>query len=94
MGTPVVTLPGARPVSRQTHAILVAIGHPEWSARNEDDYVAIATALAADPDRRRALRRQLPAQMQASALCDAQGFARALETVYRGMWTRYLSKGF
>jgi protein O-GlcNAc transferase len=90
MGVPVVTLAGLRPFSRQTHAILHAIGKPEWSACNSDDYVAIAARLANDPIKLSRARRSLRQQMAASALCDGPRFARNLERVYRKLWLKYL----
>jgi protein O-GlcNAc transferase len=90
MGVPVVTLPGARPLSRQTHAMLQAVGRSEWSARDADDYVGLAAGLAANPRALTEIRRGLRAQVQASPLCDAKGFARALEQSYRRMWHVYL----
>jgi predicted O-linked N-acetylglucosamine transferase (SPINDLY family) len=78
MGVPVVTLPGARPFSRQTLALLSAIGHPELAAADPGAYVALALALAADRDRRAAYRQSLRAAMQAG-LSDVAGFTRELE---------------
>jgi len=92
MGVPVVTLAGARPFSRQTHAILYAIGRPEWSAADADDYVNIAARLAGDPTELSDARRDLRRQMAASALCDAPGFARSLEHAYRELWQKFLSE--
>jgi predicted O-linked N-acetylglucosamine transferase (SPINDLY family) len=90
MGVPVVTLPGARPLSRQTHAVLHAIGRPEWSASSDDDYVAIAARLARDPTELSRSRHGLREQLRTSPLCDAPRFARDLEAVYRKMWHAYL----
>ena len=81
MGVPVVTLPGTRAVSRQSHAILSRIGRAAWSARDADDYVAIAARLAAAPPARESLRDA----MRASPLCDPAGFASGLETTYRAL---------
>jgi predicted O-linked N-acetylglucosamine transferase (SPINDLY family) len=91
MGVPVVTLAGSRPFSRQTHAILRAIGRAEWSAGSADDYVEIAARLAGDPIGLGRIRRGLRQQMLASALCDAPGFARSLERVYRKLWIDHLA---
>ena len=91
MGVPVVTLPGRRPVSRQTHAILAATGLSEWSATSTDDYVAIARRLASDIDalaRMRALQRN---RLRGSALMDAPSVARGLEAAYRTMWRSWVS---
>jgi protein O-GlcNAc transferase len=89
MGVPVVTCPQGRVVSRQTFAFLSAIGFPELAARNADDYVRIAVALAGNRDRLAALRGDLRARMGASPLMDVAGFARCLEaslfTIHHGI---------
>jgi protein O-GlcNAc transferase len=92
MGVPVVTLPGARPLSRQTHAVLHAIGRSEWSASSGDDFVAIAARLASDPTELSRIRRGLREQLRTSSLCDAPRFARDLEATYRRLWCAYLQR--
>ncbi len=89
MGVPVVTLPGDRPVSRQTLGFLNTIGLSELAAESQVQYVEIATALAADPQRRADLRRTLRARMAASPLCDPGRFAQALDFALRRMWRRW-----
>jgi protein O-GlcNAc transferase len=93
LGVPVVTLPGARPLSRQTHAVLQAIGRAEWSANSSADYVAIAARLARDPTELSRIRQGLREQLRASPLCDAPRFARDLEAIYRNLWRAYLQRG-
>ena len=88
MGVPVVTLPGARPVSRQSHAILRRIGCGEWSCASPEEYVAVAARLAQDRAGRARLREGLRAAMAGSALCDHRGFAAGLEAAYRDLWAR------
>lgn len=83
MGVPVVTWPQEQVVSRQTYAFLNAIGLTELAASDADDYVRIATALASDTGRLRALRIGLRERMKASALCDVEGFVTQLEDA---MW--------
>lgn len=78
-GVPVVTWPQGRVVSRQTHAILAAIGLPELSACDADDYVRIAVGLAHDRMRLSRLRETLRERMDASPLCDVAAFTRNLE---------------
>lgn len=79
MGVPVVTWPQSRVVSRQTLAILSAIGLPELAATSAGDYVRIAVELAADPKRLAILRTGMRARMRASPLMDIPGFTRQLE---------------
>lgn len=85
MGVPVVTLPGRRTASRQSHAILAAIGEAGWSAASTADLVSIARRLAGDRDGLARIRSGLRDRVRASALCDPPGLARALEACYRAL---------
>jgi predicted O-linked N-acetylglucosamine transferase (SPINDLY family) len=89
MGVPVVTLPGTRPVSRQTAGLLAQLGLEALAARDSASYVAIAAGLARDPVRLASLRATLRSRMAASSLCDAARFARGLEAAYRELWRRW-----
>ena len=89
MGVPVVTLPRTRPVSRQSQAVLTALGRTEWIAEDQDDYVRIAAGLAFDLDRLAELRRDQRARIAASPLCDAPRYARNFEAALRWMWRRW-----
>ena len=89
LGAPFVTLAARPSVGRLGAAILTALGRPEWIASTEDEYVAKAVALAADPSRLVAMRPELRAQVEASPLMDEAGFADALERAYRAMWRRW-----
>lgn len=77
MGVPVVTLSQQRPVSRQTRAILCAMGREAWVARTQLQYRHIAAALAADVSslqrHRAALRDELQrsSETQAALLADS-----------------------
>lgn len=89
MGVPFVTLADRPSVGRVGSEILVGLGHPEWIATTQQDYVAIALDLARDPDRLAAIRARLRDEMEASPLRDEQGFARRMEQVYRRMWQQW-----
>lgn len=87
MGVPVVTVAGNTVVSRQTVSVLANIAlDAELAFADLDTYVAGAVALAANPERLRALRADLRPRMQASPLRDAPQFTRDLEALYRRMW--------
>jgi len=89
MGVPVVTLEQPLIAGRQTLAMLRNIGHPEWIARDEDQYVAIATGLAGNIEKLSAIRRELRPQFAASPLADYDGFAQDLTAALRGMWRHW-----
>lgn len=88
MGVPVVTLLGARPAGRTAAALLTRAGHPEWIARDADAYIRLAVELARDTQKRAALRLGLRNELCASALCDAAGFASALDAAFLAMAQR------
>jgi predicted O-linked N-acetylglucosamine transferase (SPINDLY family) len=88
MGVPVVTLAGTTHVSRVSASILTSVGLPELIANTPGEYMEIATRLAVDVEKRRALRGGMRARMRSSPLLDAQGFSRALEAAYREMWAK------
>ena len=93
MGVPVVTLRGDRTASRVCASILSCVGLTDLIAGSEDEYVRIATSLAAPdgPSRERlaALRAGLRARLLASPLCDAPGFARRFEAMLRAWWKKH-----
>jgi protein O-GlcNAc transferase len=92
MGVPFVTLSGRPSVGRIGSSILEGIGHPEWVAGTEDEYVEKAVALASDLLALAALRAALRAQMEASPLMDETGFARKVEHAYREMFRTWRDK--
>ena len=89
MGVPVITLAGDRMASRMTGSILHAVGHPEWIAGDEQDYVDKVVALARDADLRGALRPGQRARIAASSLCNAKNLAASLEDAYGEMFRRW-----
>jgi predicted O-linked N-acetylglucosamine transferase (SPINDLY family) len=91
MGVPVVTLVGSVHRARVGASINTVLGLTELIARDVDDYVAIAAALAGDRPRLAALRGTLRARMAASPLCDAPRFARDFEALIRGLWKEHVA---
>ncbi|MBF0180374.1 MAG: glycosyltransferase, partial [Magnetococcales bacterium] len=66
--------------------MLRAIGHPEWVARTEEEYVEKAVAMAGDLPALARLRADLRQTLEQSPLMDEVGFARKVEGAYREMW--------
>lgn len=91
MGVPVIHALGSSTGSRYSASMLTAIGHPEWIAQSEDEYVDKVVALARDADRLGQVRSTLRNQMAQSPLCDARGLAKCLEDAYVGMYERWLA---
>ena len=86
---PFVTLAGLPSVGRLGASILTAVGHPEWIASSEADYVEIAAALAANVRRLAKIKVALRDEISASPLSDEVGFARSVESSHRAMWRRW-----
>jgi predicted O-linked N-acetylglucosamine transferase (SPINDLY family) len=76
MGVPVVTLVGPTHASRVGASILSAVGLEDLIAKSRDEFIAIASRLAADVDHRNMLRAALRERFVRSPVCDAPGFAR------------------
>jgi predicted O-linked N-acetylglucosamine transferase (SPINDLY family) len=89
MGVPVVTLSGQSFCGRHSASHLANVGLSELATSTPEEYVAVALALARDPERLRVLRQGLRERMAASPLCDAKGYTQDLEAAYRRMWENY-----
>jgi predicted O-linked N-acetylglucosamine transferase (SPINDLY family) len=89
MGLPVVTLIGQSMGQRMTASMLDAVGHPEWIAESESEYVDKVVHLARDVALRGALRPDQREKMRNSPLCDAAGLTRSLEDAYEEMFSKW-----
>ena len=86
MGVPYITLAGRPSVGRLGATILQGVGHSEWVATTEDEYIELAVSLASDVSRLAQHRANLRGEMERSPLMDEVGFTRALESAYREMF--------
>ena len=93
MGVPVVTLAGAAHAGRVGASLLARVGLEELIARDVAHYREIAVGLLRDRRRLARYRRELRSRMAASPLCDAAGFARAVENAYRALWREWCATG-
>lgn len=89
MGIPFVTLAGRPSVGRLGSCILQGVGHPEWIANSEDEYVNKVVALANDTNQLSQIRATLRTQMENSPLRDEAGFALKVETAYHSLWKNW-----
>ena len=80
---------GASHVSRVGASILAAVGLADLVARDPDEYVRVAAALALDLPRLSALRASLRDRMERSLLRDAAALTRHVEAAMRAMWVRW-----
>jgi protein O-GlcNAc transferase len=91
-GVPVVTRPGATSASRSTASLLTALDLIDWIAGDDDEYIAIVANAVRPLDGLARLRRELPQRLEQSAICDAAGFTRQLETVFRDLWCAWCER--
>ena len=89
MGVPVISLVGDRHASRVGASLLHAVGHPEWLARDWNDYIVKAAACAGDQAGRTALRLRLREEMLASVLLDHRGQAGRFGEALREIWRQH-----
>lgn len=92
MGVPVLTRRSPRFVGHVGESILNTAGLAEWVARDDEDYLRRAVALAGDLPALAALRAALRPQLLASPLCDAPRFAGHLAAAWRGMWRDWCAR--
>jgi predicted O-linked N-acetylglucosamine transferase (SPINDLY family) len=92
MGLPVVVLAGATHASRADVSMLSNVGLPQLIAQNGNEYVKIATRLAADLPGLAKIRAALRAMMMQSPITDGRNCARSLENAFREMWTAWCRK--
>ena len=88
MGVPVLALQGRHSLARHGSAILGLLGLDSLIAPDPTEYVAKGTELAEEPERLKTLRNGLRERLAASPICDAAGFARRMEELYRDLWTQ------
>jgi len=86
MGVPVVTHAGSRTITRGAGSLLRAIGHDDWIAPSEAEFVPVVMRQCSDPARLQALRRSLRPLVEASCLMDGSKFTQDLETFYETAW--------
>ncbi|NVZ10284.1 tetratricopeptide repeat protein [Allochromatium humboldtianum] len=94
MGVPFITLADRPSVGRIGSSILTGIGHPEWIANTEKEYVDKAIMLADDLNRLAEIRKNLRFDFESSPWRDEKGFTQRLEKAYREMWKIWCNNNF
>lgn len=89
MGVPVIALAGGTHVSRVGVSMLSNLGLQRLIARDHQQYVSLAVALAQNREELAALRAGLRERMQASPLTDGAQLTGFLEAAYVKMWDDY-----
>lgn len=91
MGVPVISLADKRHsfLSRVGRSILSRLDLDFFAASTPDEYIAKATALAANVDNLAKIRATMRQRMAASILCDAKAYTGSVEAAYRKMWHKW-----
>jgi predicted O-linked N-acetylglucosamine transferase (SPINDLY family) len=92
MGVPVVTLNGDTLRNRMGVGILAHMGCHNWVARDQDEYLGIAAALASDVTALNQLRQVLRQEVEASAVMREDVFVQEFGNALRSMWLHWLTK--
>jgi predicted O-linked N-acetylglucosamine transferase (SPINDLY family) len=92
-GVPVITILGDRHVSRVSASILTAVGHHEFIAKDEDEFIEIAKNLAADTKKLMEIKQNLREKMLNSILCDEIGFTKKFENAILNMMDEVKKEG-
>lgn len=92
-GLPLVTLAGNCFSNRIAASMLTALGLEEMICPTPRAYVALAEALAVNPQALAALRARLWAARATSPLFDMPRFAARMEAAYERMWERWRQGG-
>jgi predicted O-linked N-acetylglucosamine transferase (SPINDLY family) len=85
MGVPMITISGRAFASRVCGSLVRSAGLPELVCETEDDYVALAVALAADRPRIASLKARLEASRMTCDLFNMEKLVDRLEALYGGM---------
>lgn len=80
MGVPVLCKHGGHFVSRMGASFMTAAGFPEWVAKDDDAYVAIAKLMAADRKALLALKKDLRKRLKATSAWDIVAHTRGIES--------------
>lgn len=86
MGVPTITLSGTTMLSLQGASMLKCVGLTDWIAKNETEYITLATRFTSDAHAIDALRQQLRTISENSPLFDCKRFAKNLESAIRFMY--------
>jgi predicted O-linked N-acetylglucosamine transferase (SPINDLY family) len=85
-GLPVLTCLGDAMPGRVAASVLTAVGLPELIMHSLEEYEALATALAREPERLQRIRDKLARNRLTYPLFDAARFTHHLEAAFEQMW--------
>jgi hypothetical protein len=91
MGVPVLTVPGRGFAARVCASLVQAAGLPDFVCATPEEYVRRAIAFGRDRAPLAEARARLLAGRATAALFDTPGLVRALEDLFRAMWSDFVA---
>ncbi len=88
-GLPVLTRPGEVFASRMAASLLNAINLPELIASTQEEYEALAVAVATKPERLKSINEKLGRNRLVTPLFNTKLFTQHIEDAYLQMYERY-----
>jgi predicted O-linked N-acetylglucosamine transferase (SPINDLY family) len=92
MGVPILNIHGDRFLSRVGTCVMHFIGHPEFSAKDENDFIQKGIELTNDLHKLAETRRHLREKGLKTSLFNANRFAAQLEQAFFDMWQHHLNQ--
>ncbi len=89
MGVPIISLLGDHHSCRVSLSLLKRLDMDYFVASTEEEYVAKASALAANTKSLSKIRATMRQRLAASDICNKSKFAANIEQAYRKMWHRW-----
>jgi predicted O-linked N-acetylglucosamine transferase (SPINDLY family) len=92
MGIPILNINGDRFLSRVGTSVMHYIGHPEFNAKDENDFIQKGIQLSSDLSKLAETRRHLRKKGLSTSLFNANRFATQLEQAFFEMWQHHLNQ--
>ena len=89
MGLPMITYLGHSYQARMGASIVNALNLPELITNSLEEYEALAIELAINPDKLKAIKEKLVANLSTAPLYDTKLFTKNLESAYTQMYERH-----
>ncbi len=86
MGVPVINRYGTRHGSRFGFSLMNNLGHPEWCAESDGEYVEKAVMFAMDRARLDSLHNSLRRELEDSALTDTAEYVEEVQRLYQKLY--------
>ena len=89
MGLPMLTLKGKSYQARMGASIVNAVNLPELITNTPEEYEALAIELGNNPDKMKAIKEKLQANLSTAPLFNTKLFTKNLESAYTQMYERH-----